>query len=135
VPEIVHAKAGQVRPVQDPMKDTSQMALLIQLAVIIRKEQGRIAPLARHGFEFPPGAIGLQSLGQLGAAVHRSDFGGLGRFYLPGDGRGPFDSDGVLTEIQIPRLQRDRFAGTHARFRHENEQHPVARVQEPLVLK
>ncbi len=50
--EIVHAKAGQIRPVQDAMKDTPQMAFLIQPALIIRKEPWSVTPSACHGFEF-----------------------------------------------------------------------------------
>ena len=102
--EIVHAKAGQIRPVQDAMKDTSQMAFLIQPALIIRTEPRSVTPSACHGFEFLPGAIGLQCRDQLGAEVHRSDFGGLGRFHLSPHGRSPFDADGVLTDIHVPRI-------------------------------
>ena len=33
-----------------------------------------------------------------------------------------------------PGLQRNRFAGSHTCFRHEDEKHPIARVQEPFDL-
>ena len=54
------------------------------------EEPRSVTPSACHGFEFLPGAIGLQCRDQLGAEVHRSDFGGLGRFHLSPHGRGPF---------------------------------------------
>jgi hypothetical protein len=117
------------------MKDTPQMAFLVQPPLIIRTEPGSVTPSARHGFEFQPGAIGLQLREQLGAEVHCSDLSSLGRFHLSAEGRGPFDSDGVLTNIHVPRLKRDRFAGSHACFRHEDEEHPVTRVQKPIVLQ
>ena len=93
------------------MKDTSQMAFLIQPALIIRTEPRSVTPSACHGFEFLPGAMSLQCRDQLGAEVHRSDFRRSWSISPVPHGRSPFDADGVLTDIHVPGLQRNRFAG------------------------
>jgi hypothetical protein len=109
VTEIVHAKAGQISPLQDTMKDTPEVASLIQSGLIVRTEPRRVPPSARHGFELPPGPIRLQFEDQFGAEVHCSDLSSLGRIHLSAESRRPFDPDSALTDGLYPPVgARDR---------------------------
>ena len=115
------------------MKHAADVTLLVELPLIIREKPWSLTPAASHPFEFQPVSVGHEFWDEVGAQVHGADFIGLGRFHLPAHGRGPFNSDCALTDIQVSRLQRDRFAGSQARFSHDAEEHSVARVQDSLV--